>query len=241
VSGVFTVARREWRAAFESPVAYVLLGLVPALAAAFFFVVGPFFDERTASLRAFFGFMPQLLIVVAPATTMRLWSEERRSGTEELLLAWPFRLSEVVLGKFLGAWGILLLVLLFTLGVPLTVAALGPLDWGPVAGGYLATALLGAACVAVGLFLSALTRNQIVAWLLAVAVLLLFNLLGLAATSAAMPPALGRILLGLDFGERFQAILRGVVALKDVAFFLWMTLLLLALNGLALERRRWSP
>ena len=234
-----TMARRELRSAFDSPVAYVVVALIPALTAVFFFVMGPFFDEGVASLRRYFALMPGLLIVAAPAVTMRLWAEERRSGTEELLFTYPFRISELVVGKFLGALAILSVALLFTLGVPLTVSALGDLDWGPVWGGYLSTLLLGSACLAIGLFFSACTRNQIVAWILGVVVLLACNLLAVAATATAMPASLGRILLAADFGLRFQSITRGVLAAEDVVFYLAVTVFFLFLNVLVLDVRRW--
>ncbi|MBC8330280.1 MAG: ABC transporter permease [Planctomycetes bacterium] len=233
------IARRELLAAFDSPVAYLVLALVPALTAAFFFVLGGFFQQGVATLRDWFAFLPLLLIPVAPALTMRLWSEEFRSGTEELLATYPFRLRDLVLGKFLGAWGLLAVALGFTLGAPLTVAQLGDLDWGPVLGGYLGALLLGGACIAVGAFFSSCTRNQVVAWLLGVVVLLGFNLLAPAATAAAMPERLGRVLWSLDFGRRFADIARGVIALEDVVFYGVVTALFLCLNGLRLEARRW--
>ncbi|HEX9792947.1 MAG TPA: ABC transporter permease [Planctomycetota bacterium] len=236
----FVIARREWRSAFDTPVAYVLLAFLPAVLAAFFFVVGSFFDEQTASLRRFFENLPMLMVLAAPATTMRLWAEERRSGTEELLMTYPFRVRELVLGKFLGALGLLALALTFTLGVPFTVAFLGDLDWGPVIGGYLGALLLGAASVAVGLFFSALTRNQIVAWLLGVTVLLAFNLIGIAATATAVPPWLSALFLDLDFGARFASIARGVLDLQDAAFFGGVAAVFLCWNGLVIEARRWS-
>lgn len=232
------VARRELRAAFDSPVAYLVLALVPALAAAFFFVLGGFFEFGVASLRGWFALLPVLLVPVAPALTMRLWAEEFRSGTEELLATYPFRVRDLVLGKFLGAWGLLALALAFTAGAPLTAAVLGDLDWGPVAGGYLGALLLGGACLAIGAFFSSCTRNQIVAWLLGVVVLLGFNLLALAATAEAMPERLGRVLWALDFGRRFEDIARGVVAAEDLVFYGVVMAVFLGLNVLRIEARR---
>lgn len=234
------VARREWKSSFDAPTGYVVLALFPALSAFFFFATGGFFDFGEATLRGFFAQMPWLLVLLAPAITMRMWSEERRSGTEELLRSYPFRVRDLVVGKFLGALGVLALALVFTLAVPLTVAGLGDLDWGPVVGGYLSTLLLGAASLAVGLFLSSCTQNQIVAWMLAAVVLIGFNVIGNAATAEAMPPALGRLLLAADFGQRFHSITRGVVDLRDVLFYAGTTVFFLAANGLALERRRWT-
>jgi len=234
------IARREFFATFDAPTGYVILALFPALAAALFFLTGPFFALNEASLRPFFGIMPWLLVILAPAITMRLWAEERRSGTEELLLAYPFRLRELVLGKFLGAWAILGLALVCTLAVPVTADTLGDLDWGPVLGGYLSVMLLGGASLSIGLFLSSCTDNQIVAWLLGAVVLLTFNLIGLAATAEAIPPGLGRLFLALDFGNHFHAITRGVIDLGNVAYYLGVTVFFLCANGVVLERRRWA-
>ncbi|MDP7063208.1 MAG: ABC transporter permease subunit [Planctomycetota bacterium] len=234
------VARREFFTAFDSPVGYVVLALFPALAAALFFVLGPLFLVGETSMRDFFGWMPWLLVVLAPAISMRIWAEERRSGTEELLLTFPFQLRHLVIGKFLGAWAILGLALAFTAGVPMTLELLGDLDWGPVLGGYVSVMLLGGASLAIGLYLSACTSNQIVAWLLGVVVLMFFNLIGGAATASAMPPSLGRILLSLDFGEHFHSITRGVIDLGSVTFYFGVMAVFLCANGLVIERRRWS-
>lgn len=234
------VAKREFLAAFDAPAGYLVLAFLPALSAVLFFVTGPFFAFDTAELRGFFLSLPWLFIILTPAITMRLWAEEKRAGTEELLLTWPMRLRSLVLGKFLGAWGILAAALLATIGLPITVAYLGDLDLGPVLGGYFGALLLGGACLALGLFLSACTDNQIVAWLGGAAVLLVLNLVGGAATAEATPPWLGRVLLELDFGKHFEDLSRGVISLADVAFYLVMTALFLALNGLVLLRRSWS-
>jgi len=171
---------------------------------------------------------------------MRAWAEERRAGTEELLLTYPLRLRDLVLGKFLGAWGLLAASLFFTIGIPLTVASLGDLDWGPVLGGYLGAMLMGAAAISFGLFLSACTRNQVVAWLLAAVGLMTWNMLDFAATAEAMPPTLGRVILAADFDGHFFAFARGVVDLRDVLFYFAVTVFFLCLNGLIFEHRRAS-
>lgn len=232
------IARREFFSTFDAPSGYVVLALFPALAAALFFLTGPFFAQNEASLRPFFGIMPWLLVLLAPAITMGSWAEEKRSGTEELLLTFPFQLRDLVLGKFFGAWAVLALALCFTMAVPLTVESLGDLDWGPVIGGYLSVLLLGGASLAVGLFLSSCTDNQIVAWLLGAALLLSFNLIGIAATAEAIPPGLGRIFLALDFSNHFHAITRGVLDFGHIGYYLGVTVFFLSANGVVLERRR---
>jgi gliding motility-associated transport system permease protein/gliding motility-associatede transport system auxiliary component len=232
------LARRECAAAFDSPIAYIVLAALPALTSLFFFVLGGFFAQGTADLRAFFGFLPIVMILIAPAITMRMWSEERRSGTEELLFSYPFRVRDLVLGKFFGALALLALALFATVLVPLTVAWLGPLDVGPVIGGYLGALLLGGACLSSGLFLSALTANQIVAWLLGVLLLAALNLPSLLLPFVPVSPGTARFLLGLDLRERFQGLARGVLSFGDVAYFLGFTALFLCLMGLVLENRR---
>src|SRR3546814_7772985 len=127
-----------------------------------FFWVETFFARNIADVRPLFEWMPLLLLFLVSALTMRLWSEERRSGTLEFLLTSPVRPASLVLGKFLACLGLVAIALALTLPLPLTVAQLGPLDWGPVAGGYLATLCLAAAYIAIGLSVSARTDNQIV-------------------------------------------------------------------------------
>jgi len=234
------LARREWKVAFDTPIAYVVLALFPAVTGSFFWVMSPFFDENIATMRRFFEILPLTLVIVAPALTMRMWAEERRSGTEEILFSFPLRVRDLVLGKFLGAWGLLGLALALTLATPLTISGLGNLDWGPVVGGYLGSMLLGAACIAVGLWVSALTRNQIVAWLVGAMALLLLNLVGNAAFAESMPQELGRALIEADFSFHFRSMARGVVDLADLLFYGAVTAFFLCLNGLAIERRRWE-
>jgi gliding motility-associated transport system permease protein/gliding motility-associatede transport system auxiliary component len=233
------IARRECFATFDSPVAYLVLAALPIMTATWFFLLGGFFVENDASLRGFFALLPVVLVLIAPAITMRMWAEERRSGTEELLFSYPFRVRELVLGKFFGAWAILALALLATALVPLTVAMLGPLDWGPVIGGYLGALLLGAACLSAGLFLSALTSNQIVAWLLGVVLLAFLNLPGWLIPVLPLSPDSVRLLLAFDMHERFGALSRGLVVFGDLVYFGGFTALFLGLNGLVLEARRW--
>lgn len=232
------IAKREFFSTFDAPTGYVVLGLFPALAAVLFFLTGPYFALDEASLRPFFASMPWLLVILAPAITMRLWAEERRSGTEELLLTYPFRLRDLVIGKFLGAWAVFALGLLCTIGVPLTAEAMGDLDWGPVMGGYFSVLLLAGASLAIGLFLSSITDNQIVAYLLGAAVLMAFNLIGVAASAEAMPEEFARLFLMLDFGNHFHAITRGVIDLGHASFYLAIMVFFLCANGVVLERRR---
>ncbi|MCX8228823.1 MAG: ABC transporter permease [Planctomycetota bacterium] len=234
---ILLFAKRELRVFVDTPVGYVVLAVFPATMAALFFLAGSFFAESEATLRNFFTWMPIAMALLVPALTMRMWSEEIREGTEELLLTWPIRLRELVLGKFLGALSLLFLTLLATAMIPMTVAYLGDVDGGVVLAGYCGTFLLGAVCASLGLLLSSLTRNQIVAWLSSAAILIALNLLGLAATARSIPPSLAHALETLDLGLHFYSMSRGVIDAADLLFFLGLTLFFLVCNGLVLERR----
>ncbi|MCH2113269.1 MAG: ABC transporter permease [Planctomycetes bacterium] len=234
------IVRRELASAFDAPSAWAVIAIVPLAASLFLFVLGSFFDEGVASLRGFFAFIPPILILVAPALTMKMWAEETRSGTHELLVSLPLTTFDLILGKFLAAMVLWCLALLATGGIVFTVGTLGALDFGPVLGGYLGSLCLGAAAIACGMFFSSLTQSQVVAWLMVASLLLVFNLLGLAATAESMPDSLARILLQFDFGRRFSSMTRGVFSVSDALFFLGFTAAFLTANGLQLKRRSWA-
>jgi len=234
------LAGRELRAYFNSPIAYVFL-LVFAGAALFtFFNVNGFFSRGRADLRGLFDAIPFLMVLLVPALTMRLWAEERKQGTVEVLLTLPVKEHELVAGKFLASWALLACGLLLTLALPFTVEALGNLDWGPVAGGYFGALLLGAAYLAAGQFVSATTENQILAFILALVVCLGLYGLGAEAFAGLFPDRTAALLRALGTGSRFQSIARGVIDLRDLAYYLSLTGLFLALCVAALRLRRWA-
>ncbi len=234
------IARKEWKAAFLSPVALIFLAIFLLASLFVFFFVEGFFARNIADARPFFEGMPVLLVLLASAFTMRLWSEEARSGTLEVLLTLPLRIREVVLGKFLAGVGLMLVALLLTLPMPITIAILGNLDWGPVIGGYLGLLLLACAYLAIGMYISSLTNNQLVALLMSIVVCGLLVLMGYLPRLIPMGLTVDEILRGLGTGSRFDSMLRGVVDLRDLIYYLSLAALFLALNGLSLERRRWS-
>jgi len=172
------VASKEVTLFFSSPVAYLFLAAFAAVSLFVFFWGESFFARNIADVRPLFEWMPILLIFLCSTLTMRLWSEERRTGTLEHVLTQPVPLWSFVVGKFIGCLWLLVIALLITLPLPVTVAFLGELDWGPVLSGYLATFFLGAAYLAIGLFVSSRSNNQIVSLILAVAVCGLFYLAG---------------------------------------------------------------
>lgn len=234
------VARKELRAWFLSPVALVFVAtFLMATLFSFFWVEG-FFARGIADTRPLFAWMPTLLAFLVPALGMRAWSEEDRSGTLELLQTLPLRTWEVVAGKFVAGLALVGVALALTLPVPATVWLLGPLDWGPVLGGYAAALLLAGAYLAITLFISSTTRNALVALGLAVLACGGLVVVGSEAVVGLFGHATGEVLRALSAGSRFEAIVRGVLDLRDVAWFASVTGLFLALNVLSLDARRWS-
>jgi ABC-2 type transport system permease protein len=240
MSRIRAVTLRELRAYFNSPIAYVFL-LVFAGAALFtFYNVGAFFSRGRADLRALFDAIPFLMVLLVPALTMRLWAEESKQGTFEVLLTLPAQDYELVTGKFLASWTLLATGLVLTLGLPITVAALGDLDWGPVVGGYLGALLLGAAYLAVGQFVSATTENQILAFILALVICLALYGLGVEVFVGLFPDRTASVLRSIGTGSRFESIARGVIDLRDLVYYLSLTVFFLAASVAALRVRRWA-
>ncbi|WP_346836793.1 Gldg family protein [Microbulbifer sp. SAOS-129_SWC] len=234
------VAAKEITLFFASPVAYLFLASFAAVSLFVFFWGEAFFARNIADVRPLFEWMPLLLIFLCSALTMRLWSEERRSGTLEHVLTQPAPLWQFVLGKFVACLVLLGIALAITLPLPITVSMIGELDWGPVVAGYLATFLLGAAYLSIGLFVSARASNQIVSLIIACAVCGLFYLLGAPLVTDLFGNSVADLLRDLGTGSRFAAITRGVIDLRDLYYYLSLVAVFLALNTLVLERERWA-
>ncbi len=240
MSDVLTVTRKELGSFFGSPVAYLFIGAFLAACLFVFFWVDAFFARNLADTRPLFDWMPLLLIFLAAALTMRLWSEERRAGTLEVLATLPVPTWKLVLAKFLAALALVAVALALTLPLPVTVALLGPLDWGPVLGAYLATVLLAAAYIAIGLFVSARTDNPIVALIGTTLLCAVFFLVGSPALTGLVGHGLGEVLRLFGTGARFESITRGVIDLRDLYYYLSLTAVFLALCVYSLERLRWA-
>ncbi|KFI22178.1 Gldg family protein [Nitrosococcus oceani] len=240
MGNVLRIARKEFAGFFSSPTAFIFLGAFLAVILFIFFWVETFFARNIADVRPLFEWMPLLLIFLVAAITMRMWSEERRTGTLEFLLATPVKSYQFVLGKFLACLGLVAVALLLTLPLPLTVSFLGPLDWGPVLGGYLATLFLAAAYGAIGLFVSARSPNQIVSLILTTVVCGFFYLLGSDALTGLFGNRVSEFLQLLGSGSRFDSITRGVIDLRDLYYYLSLVGVFLTLNVFALEWLRWA-
>jgi ABC-2 type transport system permease protein len=234
------VALKEQSLFFASPVAYLFLGTFAAVTLFVFFWGEAFFARNIADVRPLFEWMPILLVFLCSALTMRMWSEERRTGTLEYVLTQPVPLWRFVLGKFQACVVLLCLALLVTLPLPLTVASLGSLDWGPVMAGYLATLLLGSAYISVGLFVSARSDNPIVALIGSVALCSLLFLLGSSTITDFFGNLAGEWMRALGSGARFESITRGVIDLRDLFYYLSLIATFLCLNIYSLERERWA-
>ena len=234
------IAGKELTLFFSSPVAYLFLGAFAAITLFIFFWGATFFARNIADVRPLFEWMPILLIFLSSALTMRMWSEERRSGTLEHVLTQPIGIWRFVIAKFLACFALLCIALAFTLPLPLTVSLVGNLDWGPVWSGYLATLLLGGAYLSVGLFVSARSDNQIVSLISATALCGLLYLVGAPAITDFFGNQAGEWLRSLGTGARFESITRGMLDIRDFVYFLSLIAIFLTLNTFSLERERWA-
>ena len=238
---VAVIFRRELKSYFLSPIAYVFgalfLGVLLFVASSALLIHG-----QQASMQGFFGLLPFIFLFFLPGLTMRLWAEERKSGTLELLMTFPVRIGQLISGKFLAALVFLALMLVFTLGLPLTLTVYGTLDWGPVLGAYLATLLLAGSYLAVGMFWSSMTRDQIVALLLALVTLFVLFALGYPAflewVAASLPSWAIDLLSGISPNKYFDSIARGVIDTRDIVYFACFCGFFLHANALVLHARR---
>jgi ABC-2 type transport system permease protein len=243
-SACFTkvVAKREWCSYFNSPVAYVFIVIFLVLAGFFTFQVSQFFDAGQADLQAFFFWHPWLYLILVPAVTMRSWAEERRNGTMELLLTLPIQPMQAIVGKFLAAWFFMGLALLLTLPVVITVNYLGTPDNGAIVCGYFGSFLLAGAYVAVGMFTSSLTRNQVVSFIIAVVIGLLLILAGFPPVTDFLgsfaPAKVVEVVAGFSFMNHYAWMQRGVVHLKDLVYFASIIGFMLLATQVVLDNRK---
>ena len=229
---------KEFRSYFHSPIAYIYLVVFIAFTSWFYF--RGFFVMNTATMRGFFSLMPWTFLFLIPAVTMRLWAEEQKLGTMEVLMTWPVREHEAVLGKYFAGLGLLLVSLLLTLPLTATVFLVGGPDPGPVLTGYLGLVLMGGAYLAIGLFASSLTENQIVAFIFGVIITFALFIVGEDFIIVAAPGWLAPILSFLGLGAHFSSIGRGVIDSRDVIYYLSVIFFFLYLNVRRIESRKWN-
>lgn len=236
------IFKRELASYFSTPLAYVFILIFLVLSGVFTFYLGGFFESNQASLAPFFNFHPWLYLFLVPAIAMRLWAEERKSGSIELLMTLPVTRFEAVAGKFFAAWSFAGLALLLTFPMIITVNYLGEPDNGAIITGYLGSWLLAGAYLAVGSCMSALAKNQVIAFILAVAACFLFIVSGfpmlLDAFSGWAPQWLIDAVASLSFLIRFEAISKGVIDLRDLLYFLSFIVAWLAATALVVDLKK---
>lgn len=244
MGAVLSIAKREFRSYFDSPLAYVVICLsFFGLGLMFFNFRGGFWQLDRATMQPLFEYLPAgLAMVVVPVVTMRLMAEERRSGTLEMLITLPVKDSDVILGKYLGALGLVLIVVFGSVAYPVFMFkfpwSLGPLDSGPIVSGYVGLLLYAAASVSVGLLVSSLTESQAISFFVTLFLLGTFWFSGSMADQ--MSGAGANFLHYISFQTRMSGFMRGLIDTRDVVFFLSITALCLVISFRALERRKWA-
>ena len=242
MSMIGIITRRELGAYFATPLAYVFVLIFLMLSGAFTFYIGGFYERGQADLSAFFNYHPWLYLFLVPAISMRLWSEERKSGTIELLLTLPLTRMQAVLGKFFAAWLFTGLALALTFPLWITVNFLGQPDNGVIVSSYLGSWLMAGSFLSIGSCMSALTRNQVIAFILTVVVCFRFVLSGfplvLDAVSAWAPRVLVDAIASMSFLTHFNSIARGVIGLRDLLFFLSLVVVWLVATALVIEMKQ---
>ena len=234
MDNILCIFKREFRSYFDSPVAYIVL-MFFLLISGYFFTSNLFLVNQ-ASLRTLFGIVPLMFVFFIPAISMRLLAEEKKSGTIELLLTYPIRDLEIVIGKYLAALALIGVLLLFTLFYAVSLNTLGDMDNGQVISGYIGLILLGAAYLAIGVFASSITENQIIAFILALAISFFFFILD--KILFFVPLTLANIFEYLAIEYHFQNITRGVIDSRNLIYFGSIIFLGLMLASHALSRRK---
>jgi ABC-2 type transport system permease protein len=236
------VAARELRSFFSTPIAYIFLVIYLVATQGFFFHL--FFFVKEASLRLFFFWQPVFMLILIPAITMRSWAEERKVGTMELLMTMPARDIEVVMGKFLACMIFWTVTLALTVTLPYTVyhfvGADATVDSGPIIGGYVGLVLLGAAYIAISLFASSITENQIVAFMLALAICAVLLLIGSDLVIYTAPEILVKPFQYIGLWANFESISRGVLDSRNIIYYLSTVVFFLYLNATRVESRKWK-
>jgi ABC-2 type transport system permease protein len=241
---VLTIGRRELAAYFASPLAYVFIIIFLALAGGLTFYIGAWLERGQADLQAFFNWHPWLYLFLVPAVGMRLWAEERKSGTIEFLMTQPVTTLQAVLGKFLAAWLFVGIALALTFPLWLTVNYLGDPDNGVILAGYIGSWLMAGGLLAISAAVSALSKNQVIAFVLAAAICFLFLMSGLEIVQAFFrawaPEALVQTIAGLSLLTSFQSITQGMIDLRDVVLFGSLILVALFINVTLIELNKGS-
>jgi ABC-2 type transport system permease protein len=239
------IFRREFKSYFDSPVAYVFLVAFLVLTGFLTFGVAMFYERRQADLTPFFMWHPWVYLLLVPASTMGLWSEERRNGTIELLLTLPITLWEALIGKFLAAWGFIAIALALTFPVVLTTAWLGSPDWGAIFCGYTGSFFLAGACTAIGIFASSLSRSQVIGFVIALAMSFTLLMIGFdpvlsAIANWGVPSSIVNAIASCSLLRHFEAMRRGMIDFADIGYYVGTIVFMLAAAKVVTDNRKAS-
>lgn len=242
LTNAYIIAKREFAAYFATPLAAVFLTIFVAATGAFAFYIGGFFDRGQANLYAFFAYHPWLYLLLVPAVAMRLWAEERKSGTIELLMTLPISPVEAILGKFAAAWAFIGLALVLTFPMWITVNVLGDPDNGIILASYLGSFLMAGAFLAIGSFVSALTKNQVIAFIVSATVCFLFVMSGMELVQNTLrswgPQLVADGVSSMSFLTHYEQITRGVIGMDSIVFFASLITFALFANAIAVSQKK---
>ncbi len=236
---ILVIAGRELRSSFNTPVAYVVIVFFLLFTSVWFFFIQQFFAQDNASLRDYFGVFPAAFVLLIPAIGMRSWAEERKLGTHELLLTFPVRDVELVLGKYLAGMALLAVILVLTAAIPLGVTPFGPFDRGPILTEYLGALLLGGAELSIGIFISAVSTSQITSFLISAFCLLVLSFIGEVPKFVEMPDGAAAVVTYLSLDYHFDSFREGLIDSRDIAYFLLAAFVFLYANVKALLIAKW--
>ncbi len=235
---VLVIIKKELNSYFNSPLGYIVISVFLVINGWLF--MQTFFLTAQSSMRSFFGILPIIFMFILPAVTMASWSEEKRSGTVEVLMTLPVSSPSVVFAKFLTCFVFLAMMLFLTLTIPMMVSDLGSPDRGVIIAGYIGALFLGSSYIAIGLWVSSVTKNQIISFLVSVAIIFVFYMIGNSLILDAMPSVVASIGKFLSFGSHFDSILRGVISLSDILYYVSVIVFFLFLNARVVGLKRWK-
>ena len=235
---VLPIIKKELKDYFNSPLAYIFISIFLVINGWFFY--SGFFLQNQASMRGYFSIMPWVFLFLIPAITMKLWAEEKKLNTSEILFTWPLNDYEAVIGKFLGSLLFLIITLAASLTVPISISFIGEIDWGIVLACYLGAIFLGAAFLAIGLFVSSLTDNQIIALIVSIAISFAAFILGENFVLYFIPHFLVNVFQYLGLNYHFASINRGVLDSRDIIYYLSIIIIFIYLNTRQIENRKWK-
>ncbi len=238
MENILIITKKEFKSYFISPIAYVFITVFLVISNFLFFQ--GFFLNNQADMRGYFSLLPWIFLFFVPAVTMRTWSEEKKGRTLELLLTWPISDLEVVIGKFLAAFAFLAVAVLASVTIPITIMTLGTPDMGPIIGGYVGALLMGAAYLAIGLWISSHTENQIIAFIVGVVVTFILFIMSNPFVLMAVPHWMAPVLSYIGLGNHFESIERGVIDSRDILYYLSIIGFFLFLNVQSLGSRKWE-